>query len=111
MALIYYTLYSSAVQDIDIKILTEPQNITIAMLWTAHFICSYTGTAVPPLWIIDNEVFTVDQLPARHSYSNHVLTVSNVQVLDSGRTYCCSFIGQESRTATLTVLSWSDRKY
>ena len=94
---------TAAVCDREIEIVAEPQDITVSVGATAQFACSYTGTAIAPLWVIGNEVFTVDQLPDRHSYSNKVLTVSNVQESDSGETYRCSFIKPESRMATLTV--------
>ncbi len=90
--------------DAKIEMWSEPQDITVSPGGTAQFPCSVTGTSVPPLWIIGNEMFPVDRLPPRHSYSNQVLTVGDVQVSDSGRTYQCSYMTPQSRTATLTVL-------
>ena len=90
--------------------MAEPQDITVIEKSTVHFNCSYAGTTSAPLWIINNEVFTIDRLPGRHSYSNQVLTVNYTQVSDSGNTYRCSFIEQESRVATLMVLSYADGK-
>ncbi len=90
--------------------MAEPQDVTVAFSHDAHFHCSYNGTTAAPFWVIDDEVYTIDRLPGRHSYyySNQVLTVRRAQLSDSGRTYRCSFIDVESRVATLTVLGYKE---
>lgn len=102
-------IFLFAVQEI--KIVAEPEDVTIVFSDAAFFKCSYTGTTVAPFWIIDEEVFTIDRLPGRHFYSNHVLTVKNNWPSHSGKTYRCSFGGQESRTAELTVLNHQQCKH
>ena len=69
-----------------------------------QFNCRYTGTNDVPFWRIGGSGYIIDDLPRRHSYSGQVLTVHDVQLTDSGQTYQCTFLGPESRTATLTVL-------
>ena len=97
---------------------------------TAHFNCSYTVTTGPPehypegkpvlpIWAIGNSNYAKsyilawpfeDHLPDRHSYSNQILTVSNVQLSDSGKAYLCTFDNPSGGTGTLTVLPPQDGK-
>lgn len=86
-----------------IVITSEPQDAAAFVGDTVQFNCNYEGTFDVPFWYIGGTAYATDGLPRRHSYRNRILTVTDVQLTDSGQTYQCSFINPQSRIATLTV--------
>ena len=89
----------------EILITSEPQDATVSIGDTAYFNCSYMGTTDVPFWVINSIPYPIDRLPGRHEYRNQVLSVGDVRLTDSGRTYQCSFFEPRSMVATLTVLN------
>lgn len=69
-----------------------------------QFNCNYRGTFDVPFWYIGGIGYPVDGLPTGCTYRNRILTVSDVQKIDSGKTFQCSFIEPQSRIAILTVI-------
>ena len=82
----------------------EPQDITVYKGESVQFDCDYTGTFDFPLWFIDGIGYPFNGLPDRCLYRNQILTMVDVELSDSGKTFQCSFIEPSSRIATLTVL-------
>ena len=87
-----------------IQFISQPQNLTVDVGETAVFHCDYEGTVELPFWYIGGSAYSVSGLPNRHSYRNRVLSVRDVQMMDTTTTYQCSFIKPESTKATLTVI-------
>ena len=71
---------------------------------TANFSCDYTGTREVPLWYIGGIQYSTFDLPRRCTYRNRILTVTNVQMSDNGKTFQCAFVFPRSQVAILTVL-------
>ena len=95
----------------SIQILSHPQDISVPVGGIAYFNCTYSGTLAVPFWIIRERVFSIQNLPERHSYSDQALIVENVQESDNGSTYRCSFFDIQSATATLTVLVFTNGRH
>ena len=90
------------------EIIQGPQNVTVHEGESAMFPCLYTGTNEFPLWYINSASYAILGtslgLPERHRYFNQTITVRDVQPLDNGNTYRCSFLFDEI-TKFLTIIS------
>ena len=89
-----------------IEITQGPQDVTVEEGQSASFPCFYNGTPDIPTWIISGFYYLHVGFPDRHTYSNQIMTVHDVQVSDNGTTYQCGFvvINIFSSIATLTVI-------
>ena len=76
---------------------------------TATFPCNFTGSDAVPLWIINNGIYHHSQLPSRHTYSNGILYVDNVEVTDNMTQYQCEIYDPEIFTSTIGVLYISEQ--
>lgn len=93
------------VAESTVVIFHGPQNEKAEEGGLASFPCFYSGTNEIPIWFIDKASYSVQMLPARHSYFNQTLTIYDIQASDNGTTYTCAFLrGPRSFTATLTVV-------
>ena len=61
----------------------------------AKFQCQYEGSVAHPYWIINSTILSSVklQLPSDHSYSDHILTVTNLNQKD-GTTYQCLLLSE-----------------
>lgn len=91
----------------NIKIAHGPENVTVHEGESATFPCFTTGTADIAFWLICDSVYTIQDLPSRHTFFNWSLTITDVQPSDDGTTYQCRFLEVFSDTAVLTVIATS----
>lgn len=89
----------------NIEIEHGPEDITVEEGASASFPCLITGTTSVPFWCIGGSVYSIRNLPSRHSYFNWTLTIANVEPSDNGTTYQCSLHVVSSNTAVLTVIA------
>ena len=85
-----------------------PESITVAEEESATFNCTVMGSSDEPGWIINSSYYSPeallhDILP-RYSLFNHMLTLSNVNLLDNGTTYHCIILPFASDVAMLMVV-------
>ena len=87
-----------------VEFTSEPQDVTAFVGDSVQFPCMYSGTFDVPFWYIGGTGYSINRLPPRHSYRNRILTVAEVRLGDTQKTYQCSVAGLQSRIARLTVM-------
>ena len=95
--------YCIGMSQIDIT--HGPENVTIVEGESASFHCFVAGTTAVPYWYIGHSLYTIRDLPSRHSYFNWTLTVTDVKLSDDQETYQCSLFVVSSKIAVLTVIA------
>lgn len=81
-----------------------PESVTVKEGDFALFPCFIDGTIGEPFWCIGDGIYTIQDLPDKHSFFNWTLTVQNVELSDNGTKYQCLLNTVSSHIAILTVV-------
>ena len=87
-----------------VRIIEGPRDVEVEEGDTAEFSCFFTRTSSTPCWIINDTVYSIDELPSGHFYRNKTLLVTDVDSSLNSTTYQCQIHHIMSSVAILIVL-------
>ena len=90
------------------RIIEQPQDQVVQVGDMAIFACLYSESYNIPYWIINDVIYSRNNLPRRYLYRNQRLILHNVLASDNGTIIQCTFVLVTSQEAILMVNSTDD---